>query len=186
VPVALEVGPNEIVVRRNTYREWGDPPATSSSPLVVHVTRVPSPGDDTGVLDLATAHFFSGYGEGRYEVCGEVDGCATDTRCFALGPRRVDCPVFNYSVGEDHVRRCALVATVRLRGEHIHHDTYPCRGRLRPDARRFVRAAFWSRGVRLRPEGSGHETHEWFRAETNNPNRYGPPRFDVDRDVFLP
>jgi hypothetical protein len=26
----------------------------------------------------------------------------------------------------------------------------------------------------------------WFRAEINEPNRYGAPRFDVDRDVFLP
>ena len=73
--------------------------------------------------------------------------------------------------------------TVRLRGARIFFSTYPCSGRLKPNVRRHVQPGFYRVGKRFRIDDA---RDDYDREEINAPNRYGIPRFDIDRDQFIP
>jgi hypothetical protein len=74
--------------------------------------------------------------------------------------------------------------SVRLRGVRLYADSYRCRGRMRGYLRRFVRVSVWRTGKRFRVDDL--DDYPWLRYEINARNRHGVPRFDVNRDVFLP
>jgi hypothetical protein len=136
---------------------------------VTHVTR--AAGGDTGDLDLATA-FLAATSRTR-RLCDPRRGCIADAYCFAVGPRRVDCPVGRST--EDAPRsRCGVVVSVRLRGDQVVTGSYACRGAMSPRPERLVRTA-------QRPAATP------FRGPPSAaPNRYGVPRLDADGRRFIP
>ena len=181
VRAALNPGQNRITVTAENFKSFEAPKLESTAvagPIVV--TRTPSA--DTGVLDLATAYLVTRFSYDFYWLCGESDDCGHEPYCLAVGPRRVDCPAATWS-SEDPIRRCALVMTVRLRGARIFFSTYPCSGRLKPNVRRHVQPGFYRVGKRFRIDDA---RDDYDREEINAPNRYGIPRFDIDRDQFIP
>jgi len=136
---------------------------------VAHVTR--TAGEDTGDLDLATA-FLAASSRAR-RLCDPRRGCISDAYCFAVGARRVDCPV-GLSTEDAPASSCRLVVSVRLRGERIVTGSYGCRGAMSPRPERLVRPG-------ERPEAQP------FRGPPSAPsNRYGPPRLDATGRGFLP
>jgi hypothetical protein len=184
IPVAIAVGPNDIDVLAEVYGPDSlDPMATATGHLTL--TRVPIPGDKTGVLDAATAYAVADAQPDIYELCYEA--CAAEPYCFALGPRRVDCPVSvpRVSDGRVSVRRatCGLVMTVRLRGREIYVGEYACNGRFRPHPRRFIRPEVYRRGHRFRVAST---IDEIYLEEFDAANRYGVPRFDATTNLFIP
>jgi hypothetical protein len=181
VDIALALGRNEIIAKADIYGPDDDaePVTSNSAPTVV--TRVPVSGDGTGTLDRATAFIVTDWSDEAYWLCGE-GGCGTKSRCFRVTSLRVDCPTAS-QWEDDPVWRCGFVMTVRLRGTRVYRDTYGCRGRFRGRPRRFVRPSVWRKGNRFRVNVGNAD---WLREEINERNLYGVPRFDVDRDVFLP
>jgi hypothetical protein len=183
-PVALEAGPNEIVVHGWAQGFDEDAKVVSGTARVV-VQRKTAPGDGTGTLDLATAYMLADSTDKAYWLCGEGDGCGFEPVCFRVGPRRVDCPVASWH-SDNQVRRCGHVYTLRLRGDQLYSGFYACHGRLNPRPRqRWVRADFTPRLHRVVINAS-RDDRDTYRVESNGPNRYGAPRFSMDRDVFLP
>ena len=180
-PVALELGRNEIVVRGEAAGYDDDKAVTGTSRVVVERRR--APGDETGLLDLATASMLADSTEEAYWLCGEGDGCFVEPECFSMGPRRVDCAVAHWYT-YDRVRRCGHVYTLRLRGDRLHAGTYRCRGRLNPQPRRLLRKRATAKFRRVIVDAGEADT--WSRLLVNAPNRYGAPRFSMERDVFLP
>jgi hypothetical protein len=184
--VALELGRNELTATVEIYApsDAQHPTVITSAPSVV--TRTSVPGDGTGTLDLATASLIADWSDYVYWLCGENDECGTTKpRCFQVGPRRVDCPVGDYGLaGNSPVALCALVITVHLRDRRLYYASYGCRARrLNPNPQRFVRRSVYRRG---RHFGVDEAEAPHLRQEINQPNRYGVPRFDVDKDLFLP
>jgi hypothetical protein len=180
-PVALELGRNEIVVRGRSEPYEDGKPVTGTARMTVERRR--APGDDTGVLDRATAFMLADSTEEAYWLCGESDDCTVEPVCFALGPRRVDCPVSNFFV-DNRRRRCGYVYTLRLRGDRLYAGDYPCRGRfLNPRPERLLRPRLTPRLSRVVIDAGSDQP--WFRTEVNAPNRYGAPRFDMASDAFL-
>lgn len=136
---------------------------------VVHVTR--TAGEDTGELDLATA-FLAATSRTR-RLCDPRRGCIADAYCFAVGSRRVDCPV-GRSTEDAPASRCRVVVSVRLRGGRVVTGSYGCHGAMSPRPERLVRP-------RERPAASA------FRGPPSAaPNRYGPPRLDATGRGFIP
>ncbi|MBE2315868.1 hypothetical protein DVA67_007765 [Solirubrobacter sp. CPCC 204708] len=179
--VALELGRNEIVVRGSASRFDDDEAVRGSARVVIERRR--APGDDTGVLDRATASMLADSTEEAYWLCGEDDGCSTEPVCFKLGARRVDCAIARWYT-EDPVRRCGHVYTLRLRGERLYAGSYACRGRVSPDPRRLVRASVTPILSRVVIDADDEDT--WSRFVVNEPNAYGAPRFNMARDRFMP
>jgi hypothetical protein len=56
-------------------------------------------------------------------------------------------------------------------------------GEVQPEPAAIGASWVYRRGRQFRIDQRGAP---WLREEVNQPNRYGVPRFDVDRDVFLP
>ena len=183
--IVLEVGRNEVSAEARIWDSWKNidkPPTTivSSAPIVV--TRTPVAGDGTGTLDLATSLFVADGYRQVYWLCGEADDCSIKLRCFAVTSRRVDCPAVSHWVGE-RGWRCGVVVTVRLRRDRINFAGYRCRGRAKGDFQRFVRRGIWRKGRRFTVDV---KDTPWLRSEIDDRNRYGVPRFDIDRNVFIP
>jgi hypothetical protein len=181
VSVVLDLGVNRITLKAETYRgdDFSKPTASAAAGPVV-VTR--TPGAQTGVLDLATAYLVTEWSDDFYWLCGESEDCGRQTVCLSAGRRRVDCVVGTFSF-EDSVRRCALVMSVRLRGPRVFFAPYGCAGRLKPNVRRHLRPDVFRIGKRFRIDDA---RDEYERADVNDSSRYGVPRFDIDRDVFVP
>jgi hypothetical protein len=125
-PIALELGRNEIVVRGEAGSYDDEDSVTGTARVVVE--RRQAPGDETGVLDAATASMLADSTEEAYWLCGEDDRCFAEPTCFNVSPRRVDCAVA-YWYTYNRVRRCGYVYTLRLRGDRLHAGSYRCRGR---------------------------------------------------------
>jgi hypothetical protein len=179
IEVALELGRNAISAKGQIYNAEGTEIGTTASGVIA-VTRAPGAG--TGVLDRATAYLAADSSDEVYSICGESEDCRREPHCFEVGPRRVDCPVGTTTYDEP-ISRCDIVLTVRLRGPRVYFGNYGCRGKLNPNPRRLVRRDVYRSGRRFRID---EREAPWLREEANEPNRYGVPRFDVDRDVFLP
>jgi len=146
----------------------------------VHVTRRP---DRTfGRLDLATALLVAEGHSDVYWLCGEADGCLRQQVCVRVGERRVDCPV-RYRFKDGEPITCGVVISVHLRGRRLFSYSYGCRGRWSAQHNRFVRRDIYRKGRQYRIDERGAP---WVRSEMTDANRYGIPRFDIDRDVFIP
>jgi hypothetical protein len=166
--VALELGDNAITAEAGFYGVGGQRLGVVRSP-VVHVTR--TAGEDTGDLDLATA--FLAATSATRSLCDPRRGCITDAYCFAVGPRRVDCPV-GRSTDAAPASRCRVVVSVRLRGRRVGTGTYGCHGVMSPRPERLVRP---SERPAIQP----------FRGPPSPAaNRYGPPRLAAAGTTFLP
>jgi hypothetical protein len=178
--VALTPGENTLTATAEaTDADIADDPKTLAESQPVRVIRQPTPGDNTGTLDRATAYLVTEYSDAAYWQCGESDDCRTDPACFTLSTRRVDCPVATRDLAR-HKATCGFVMTVRLRGTRLFYSRYGCRSRRWKRPRHHVREAFYGRGRQFRlgsPIGQ---------EDADAPNPYGAPRFDVARDVFLP
>jgi hypothetical protein len=178
--VALTPGENTLTATAEaTDADIADDPKTIAESQPVRVIRQRTPGDNTGTLDRATAYLVTEYSDAAYWQCGESDDCHTDPACFALSTSRVDCPVATRDRAR-HKTKCGFVMTVRLRGTRLFYSSYGCRSRRWKRPRRHVREELYRRGRQFRlgsPIGQ---------EDAGAPNRYGAPRFDVARDVFLP
>jgi hypothetical protein len=98
-----------------------------------------------------------------------------------LGTPRGVCPVKSrFQLGEPV--ECGVVVSVQLRRLHVHSYSYRCGGRWRPDVRRFVRPGITRVGRRYRIDV---DDAPWLVDEINAPNRYGVPRFDLNRNQFI-
>jgi hypothetical protein len=179
IEVALALGRNAISAKAQIYDAKGTEIGATAS-AVIAVMRAPGAG--TGTLDRATAYLTAGYSDDVYSLCGESEDCGSEPHCFEVGPRRVDCPVAT-ATNDDQISRCYIVISVRLRGRRVYFGSYDCQGRFNPNPRRLVRRDVYRRGRQFRID---QREAPWLREEMNEPNRYGVPRFDVDRDVFLP
>jgi hypothetical protein len=179
IPVALALGHNDLDLRADIYGRDDDDPAMV---LRAHaaVTRVQAAGDATGTLDRATAYLAADLDGDVYELC--MEACAAEPHCFSLGPRRVDCPVSVPSLSR-RPATCGLVLTVRLRGRRVYVGEYACRGRFRPDPRRFIRREVYRRGRRFTVAPTRDELEL---SELDAANRYGVPRFDAHTNLFVP
>lgn len=165
---ALELGDNAITAEARFFGVGGQGLGAARS-QVAHVTR--TGGEGTGDLDLATA-FLAATTRAR-DLCDPRSGCITDAYCFAVGPRRIDCPV-GRSTEDDPASRCRVVVSVALRGEGLTTGSYGCRGAMSPRPERLVRP-------HERPVGRP------FRGPPSAaPNRYGVPRLDATGKRFLP
>ena len=164
----LEPGDNAISADARFFGVGGQRLGGVRSP-VAHVTR--TAGDDTGDLDLATA-FLAATARTRRQ-CDPRRGCIADAYCFAVGPRRVDCPV-GRSTEETPASRCRVVVSVRLRGERVLTGSYRCRGAMSPRPERLVRPA------------EQPATRPFRGPPSAAPNRYGPPRLDATGTRFVP
>jgi hypothetical protein len=164
---ALELGDNAITAEARFFGIGGQALGVASS-HVVHVTR--RAGESTGDLDLATAFLAA-----TTRAPGQCDarrGCITDAFCFAVGPRRVDCPV-GRSTQDDPASRCRVVVSVGVRGDDLTTGNYGCDGAMSPRPERLVRP-------RERP------VPRPFRGPPSAPaNRYGAPRLDATGRRFL-
>jgi hypothetical protein len=145
-------------------------------------TAAPSTGVETAAfhgLDFATAAFVADFTDEAGELCGEEDCDYGTKRCFRNANRRVDCVVgFIWSGGR---WMCGLVVTVVLRGIKVYEGSYnECEGeRLRPITRsRFIRPRRHPKLARFRAG------IDWPAQDERN--RYGVPRYDTKRDVYLP
>jgi hypothetical protein len=99
-----------------------------------------------------------------------------------LTAARIDCPVES-RFQPDRPLICGVVMSVHLRGRRVHFYSYGCGGRWHHNSRSFVRARIQRTGWRFRVDERGAD---WLSEEINEPNRYGLPRFDVIRDLFIP
>jgi hypothetical protein len=183
--VALELGRNDLAAKAEIFDSGDDEHPTTITSGPTAVTRTSVPRDGTGTLDLATGSMVAEWSDYVYWICGEGDCGTSKPRCFQIGPRRVDCPVGYYGPeGNSPAALCALVITVHLRDRRVYYASYGCRGRrLNPNPQRFVRRGVYRRGRQFRVDEA---EAPGLRAEINQPNRYGVPRFDVDSDLFLP
>jgi hypothetical protein len=159
--------------------EQEDAPTTVTRASVA-VTRVR--GSDTGPLNLATALWVAADHREVYWICGEGDGCSVRPVCVRISRVRIDCPVAA-QVSPRRPRVCGTVISVHLRGRRIFSYPYRCEGAWRGNSRSFVRACVQRIGRRYRID---ERQAEWLASEVNDPNRYGVPRFDARRDVFIP
>jgi hypothetical protein len=165
---ALELGDNAITAEARFFGIGGQALGVTRS-HVVRVTR--TAGEGTGDLDLATA-FLAATTRAR-GLCDPRRGCLTDAYCFAVGPRRVDCPV-GRSTQDDPASRCSAVVSVGVRGEELTTGSYGCHGAMSPRPERLVRP-------RERPMPRP------FRGPPSAAaNRYGAPRLDATGRRFLP
>jgi hypothetical protein len=182
--VVLGLGVNRITVKAEVYgpsdddEEIGDPVVVKGEPVTVR--RVRGPG--TGQLNLATAYWAAEDSEDVYWLCGEADFCSADPVCVRLSSARIDCPVKS-RFQPDRPLICGVVMSIRLRGRRVLTSSYRCRGRWHANSRAFVQPWLAPNGELLRVD----ERHApWLAEEINEPNRYGIPRFDVRRDLFIP
>jgi len=174
--VPLTLGRNRIEARLTVERIDNDTleiTPISKSRASITVTRLRA--DDYGHLDRATALMVADSGGAMYWLCGEDGDCGTQTWCFTVDARRVDCPVgvFEYP---SNVRQCAFVRTVHLRHRRIYSGRYACYGRINPNPRRHVRPDIHVQGLRF------HAGHRYATERTE----LGLPRFDYRRDLFIP
>jgi hypothetical protein len=182
-PIALELGRNEIVVRGRSEPFDDGKAVTGTARIVVQRRRVT--GDDTGVLDRATAFMLADSTTKAYWLCGEDDQCSHDPVCFSIGPRRVDCAVAYWYV-DNPMRRCGHVDTLRLHGNRLYSGSYACSGRLNPRPRQRLIQDDAAPALTRVVIDADEENRDLFRVESNRSNRYGAPRFSMARDVFLP
>jgi hypothetical protein len=182
VRVALELGRNRIGAVAEFFGrddDVDDPRATARA-TPVHVTR--ERGPDTGRLDRATALWVAESHNDVYWLCGEADECLAEPFCVEVSARRVDCPVRSrFQPGDPVV--CGVVISVQLRGRRLFSYGYGCRGRWQADRRIFVRADIQRAGRRYRLD---EKDAPWLADEVSQRNRYGVPRIDSARDVFIP
>lgn len=181
VRVVLELGRNQISAVAEIYRSDDDdePEAIATSPPV-GLTR--KRGPDTGRLDLATGLWVAESHRDVYWLCGEADGCLAEPFCVRVAARRVDCPVKSRFQPRKPVV-CGVVISVQLRGQRVYYYSYSCAGGWQPNRRVFVRPAIQRTGRRYRVD---EKDAPWLEDEINDRNRYGIPRLDVVRDLFIP
>jgi hypothetical protein len=185
--VILDVGRNTIIVKsRVSWSRRGNPEKRVRSARVT-VTRTPIAGDDMGTLDLATASSSPTGAAACTGFCGESDDCITRVACFPLTATRVDCPAGSREwAGEGWgAWQCGFVMSVTLREEsqQLHYGRYGCEGDWKPDPQRFVQAAAQMPARRF---SINERRSPWVRQEVLDRNRYGLPRFDVERDLYIP
>jgi hypothetical protein len=174
--VALNRGHNKITARAEVFAPDADRANRVVRTRPVTISRRVTPGDGTGVLDLATAHYVATTWIPEDVVCGLAEECGTAAWCVPVSNRRVDCPVAWYEPGD--VRRCYKVVSVRIVGRRLHAGSYACAGRVTPQPSRVVRRDAAPRMLRF--EGTEY-------TDLTQPNRYrGPVRFDVRRDAYIP
>lgn len=157
----LGLGDNAITAEARLFGTGGQRLGVVRS-RVAHVTR--TAGEDTGDLDLATALLAASSRARR--LCEPRQGCISDAYCFAVGPRRVDCPV-GLSTEDAPASARRVVVGVRLRGERVVTGSYGCRGAMSPRPERLVRP------------GERPEVQPFRGPRSATPNRYGAPRFDA-------
>jgi hypothetical protein len=176
----LEPGVNRISATAEIYGPGDDldPVTITSAPVDIRRVR----GPDTGVLNLATALWVADSSSDVYWLCGETaDYCLARPVCVRLGSSRIDCPVESQYMDEPRI--CGVVISVQLRGRRVYSYPYACGGRWHKNSRQFVRRDMRRAGRRYRV--NERESY-WLIEEINELNRYGLPRFDVVRDLFIP
>jgi len=179
--VTLEPGSNRITAAAELFgpdEEASTPVATvRASPA--RITR--SRGAHDGVLNRATALWVAQGHENVYALCGEADDCVAAPSCVQMTRTRVDCPVRSQFQSTEPVV-CGAVISVQVRERRLYSSAYPCGNPWRWNRRVFVREDVWAdRRYRLNERRS-----PWLAEEVNEPNRYGLPRIDAARDVFIP
>jgi hypothetical protein len=180
VTVVLELGVNRISANAEVYGPDDDLDPVTAASAAVQITRVRGP--DTGVLNLATALWVADKSSEVYWLCGETaDYCPARPVCVRLSSSRIDCPVESQYATEPRI--CGVVISVHLRGRRVYSYPYRCGGRWHRNSRDFVRPDIQRKGRRYRVN---EREADWFIEEINEPNRYGIPRFDVVRDLFIP
>jgi hypothetical protein len=182
VRVVLEVGRNRIGADAEFFGldEIDQPPLAKATASPVDVTR--NPGRGTVRLDRATALWVAEGHRDVYWVCGESDDCLAEPLCVQVSTSRVDCPV-KTRFEPDDATVCGVVIGVRLQGRRLYSFSYACSGRWRANPRIFVHPDVQLAGRRYRVD---EKNAPWLEDEVNQRNRYGIPRIDAFRDVFIP
>ncbi len=180
VPVVLELGRNRITAKADNYEPSPSTQRTTVRSRPVELTRVR--GAHTGTLNHATALWVAEAHSDVYSLCGESESCGATPACAWVANRRIDCPVEVDESGEKSAT-CGVVISVQLRGRRVYSSSYGCRGAWGPNPRRFVHRDVRRAGRRFRID---QWEYPWLAEEINHANRYGLPRFDVVRDLFIP
>jgi hypothetical protein len=128
-------------------------------------------------LDAATAALVTNWSDDAYWLCGEGDCGYEARRCFRMAPQRIDCAVGYGAEGEPEM--CGVVVAVVLRGVDVFSDSYECGGLMR-DVTRMDDIE-----TKPPPKLKHFRIDESWYELGDEPNKWGVPRFDPARDVYV-